>query len=81
MSEVAQNINILPLFTFSSRVPQHGVSNHHYGPAEHVSKNKHMKLLQALIHRLLLRFGTAVRKTHSQHEQDTPENLRLQLHI
>lgn len=31
--------------TFSSRVPQHGVSHHYYRPAEHMGQNEHVKLL------------------------------------
>lgn len=37
------------MFTFSSRVPQHGVGHHHHGPPEDVGQHKDVELLQTLV--------------------------------
>ena len=37
---------------FPTRVPQHGVRHHDYGPPKHVGKDEDVEFFQALIHRL-----------------------------
>lgn len=51
--------------TFSPGVSQHRVCHYHNGPLQHVSKDKDVELLQALVHRLLRAFNTWERATRN----------------
>lgn len=65
--------------TLSSRVPQHGVGHHHYGPLEHMSQDKDVKLLQTLIHGFIRGLGPASNKDKDRAPGKSEAALFIQL--
>lgn len=67
------------IFTFSSRVPQHGVGHHHNGPPENVGQHEDVELLQALVDGLVRRLHPEDNHTARKRVQNGPSGSALRL--